>query len=66
VSPEREAGGEPKRPRSAAGLCPECTHVERIVSGKGSTFLRCALQRADARFPKYPPQPVLSCPGFKR
>ena len=55
-------------PRRAdgAGLCPRCRHVRPIVSERGSTFLRCMKQRSDPRFPKYPPQPVLACPGFER
>jgi hypothetical protein len=49
----------------APGLCPRCRHVRRVTSGRGSTFLRCLRARDDARYPKYPPQPVLACPGFE-
>ena len=51
-------------PRS--GLCPECRHVKRVESERGSTFLLCRKSAADPRFPKYPPQPVVSGPGFER
>jgi hypothetical protein len=38
--------------------------VKLITSAKGSTFLLCQLSSSDARFPKYPPQPVVRCSGF--
>jgi 23S rRNA (uracil1939-C5)-methyltransferase len=47
-------------------LCPQCAHVEEIVSDRGSTFLLCRKSAVDPSFPKYPPQPVVSCPGFER
>lgn len=47
-----------------AGLCPVCLHVKRIRTGKGSVFLLCTRAKVDPAFPKYPPQPVLACPGF--
>jgi len=40
--------------------------VRAIRSGKGSTFLMCQLGVDDPRWPKYPPQPVVSCPRFER
>ncbi len=46
------------------GLCGACQHVNVVKSSKGSTFLLCDLAKTDARFPKYPPLPVLHCPGF--
>jgi hypothetical protein len=46
------------------GLCGSCRHGRTIVSRKGSRFLLCELSRTDRRFPRYPPLPVLSCPGF--
>lgn len=65
---ERVDGPRPARPvpGGSHSLCARCRHVETITSARGSTFLRCGLQRSDPRFPKYPPQPVLSCPGFER
>lgn len=46
-------------------LCDTCAHVRVIVSGTGSRFLLCQLSLQDARFPKYPPQPVVRCSGFE-
>ena len=46
------------------GLCPSCAHVRTIRSAKGSVFLMCERARHDARFTKYPPQPVRRCPGW--
>lgn len=42
------------------GLCRACRFAEALVSGRGSTFLRCR----HAGMPKYPPMPVLRCAGF--
>ena len=39
--------------------------MAEVVTGRGSRFLRCRRSEADARFTKYPHQPVLSCPGFE-
>lgn len=47
-------------------LCPTCKHVQAITSAKGSVFWLCARSKTDARFPKYPPQPVVSCSGHER
>jgi hypothetical protein len=35
-----------------------------ITSGTDSRFLLCRLSQTDQRFPKYPPQPVISCEGY--
>ncbi len=60
---------EPRAPRppppSGGGLCPRCAHVRILRSDKGSVFYLCQLAQKDARFPRYPPQPVLACPGFR-
>ena len=50
--------------QTPAGLCPACANVKVIRSSKGSTFYLCQLSAADARFPKYPPQPVVACGGY--
>jgi len=55
-----------ERDAVALGLCAECRYAQRIASSKGSTFLLCALSRTDARFPKYPRLPVLSCSGYEK
>lgn len=46
------------------GLCGRCKHARRIESAKGSVFWQCTLAKTDPRFRKYPPLPVLECPGF--
>jgi hypothetical protein len=40
--------------------------VKVVSSDRGSTFVQCRLAKTDARFARYPPQPVLVCSGFKR
>ena len=50
----------------AVGLCSVCANV-RVVLGNGtSKFYLCELAFVDARFRKYPPLPVLECPGLER
>lgn len=39
--------------------------MREVISGKGSRFLLCQLSQQDRRFPKYPPQPVMACGGFR-
>lgn len=45
-------------------LCPSCVHV-RFVDTARSRFLMCELSRVEPRYPKYPPQPILACPGHR-
>jgi hypothetical protein len=47
-----------------SGLCARCRHAEALHSSRGSVFTLCRLSAEDARFPKYPRLPVLSCEGF--
>ena len=71
-SPERrreftERRREPaERTTEREGLCPVCVHVRRVVSSRGSTFLRCRLADRDPALPRYPPQPRMVCRGFAR
>jgi len=44
-------------------LCERCRHVRVVESKSGSRFLMCLASKDDARFPKYPPQPVVVCSG---
>lgn len=44
------------------GLCATCEHL-RILASPRSVFVRCGLAETDPRFPRYPPLPVLACPG---
>jgi len=48
----------------ASSLCETCQHMREIISPKGSRFLLCGLSKSDARFPKYPPQPLTHCAGY--
>lgn len=48
-----------------AGLCERCRHAEVVTSARGSRFLLCRRSRVDPAFPKYPPLPVIACPGFE-
>lgn len=61
---KRREGAAARVPRT--GLCPDCRHVKAITSDRGSTFLLCRKSAEDPRYPKYPPQPVVSCAGFER
>ena len=47
------------------GLCARCAHARRITSAKGATFVLCGRSTTDARFPKYPPLPVVRCAGYE-
>jgi len=42
-------------------LCHRCQFLRVIESGKGSVFLMCQ----EPTLPKYAPQPVTRCPGFR-
>jgi hypothetical protein len=53
------------RPLHHGGLCQTCVHVRTITSARGSMFLLCTRAASDARFPKYPPQPVWACRGHE-
>ena len=50
----------------ATGLCSACAHQKLISNTRGSTFSMCLRSKEDPRYPKYPPIPVLRCPGFER
>ena len=47
------------------GLCGACAFGRVIESGR-STFHLCERALTDPRYRKYPPLPVLSCPGYER
>ncbi|MEW4566838.1 hypothetical protein AB1L88_03135 [Tautonia sp. JC769] len=51
-------------PQTAASLCRSCASKRDVVTGKGSRFLLCERSRTDPGYPKYPMQPVVSCPGY--
>ena len=45
-------------------LCETCENV-RAVSTARSRFLLCHLSATNAAYPKYPPQPVVRCDGYR-
>ncbi len=51
---------------NSESLCESCRHLREVISGKGSRFLLCQLSLSDARWPKYPPQPMRECAGYER
>lgn len=57
---DRRGGGQD------AGLCASCAHAQVIRNDRGYRFYLCRLSAVDARFPKYPVLPVVTCAGFTR
>lgn len=47
------------------GLCPTCRHMRRVENRRGSVFLMCGRAATEAAYRKYPPLPVLACPGYE-
>ena len=47
------------------GLCATCRWVRIVTNRRGSVFYRCARADTDPRFVRYPPLPVLACPGYE-
>jgi hypothetical protein len=47
-----------------ASLCETCKY-KREVRTPRSRFLLCEMSLTDADFPKYPPQPVIQCGGYR-
>jgi hypothetical protein len=50
----------------AVGLCATCRWVRIATNRRGSVFYRCLRADTDPRFLRYPPLPVLQCPGYDR
>jgi len=46
-------------------LCELCQNVREVRTPKGSRFLLCQLSFTNADYPKYPPQPVQRCDGYR-
>jgi hypothetical protein len=46
-------------------LCETCTSMREVHTPRGSRFLLCRLSETDPAFPKYPPQPVVRCEGYR-
>jgi hypothetical protein len=51
--------------RPPAGLCDSCVHQKLVCTGRGSEFSLCERSKTDPRYAKYPPVPVLRCPGHE-
>ena len=45
-------------------LCETCWNVQEVPTAS-SGFLLCELSLTDAAYPKYPPQPVVRCDGYR-
>ncbi len=68
---EREWGhlpvtGDTTPPSNPAGLCGDCRHHRITGNRRGSRFYLCERSQEDARFARYPPLPVLDCPGYEK
>ena len=46
-------------------LCETCALMREVVTPRGSRFLLCRLSQTDPAYPKYPPQPVVRCDGYR-
>lgn len=49
---------------ASPGLCATCEHL-RLLASRRSVFVRCGLAETDPRFLRYPPLPVVACPGWR-
>ena len=47
-------------------LCETCAWMREVVTPKGSRFLLCRLSQTDPAYPKYLPQPVVRCDGYRK
>jgi hypothetical protein len=45
-------------------LCETCENMREVRTAR-SRFLLCGLSVTDPAYPKYPPQPVVRCDGFR-
>lgn len=50
----------------SVGLCSVCRHHRVTGNRRGSRFYLCELAKTDARFRRYPPLPMMKCPGFEQ
>ena len=46
-------------------LCESCRWMREVTTPR-SRFLLCELSKTDDAYPKYPPQPVVRCDGYRR
>jgi hypothetical protein len=47
-------------------LCETCAWMREVVTPKGSRFLLWRLWQTEPAYPKYPPQPVARCDGYRK
>ena len=47
-----------------SSLCETCGNVREVRTAR-SRFLLCELSLTDDAYPKYPPQPVVRCDGYR-
>jgi hypothetical protein len=40
--------------------------MREVITPKGSRFLLCRWSKTDPAYPKYPPQPVIRCDGYRK
>lgn len=45
-------------------LCESCENMREVRTAR-SRFVLCELALVDSDFPKYPPQPVVRCDGYR-
>ena len=45
-------------------LCESCENMREVRTAR-SRFVLCELALADPDYPKYPPQPVVQCRGYR-
>ena len=45
-------------------LCESCRNVREVRTSR-SRFLLCELSVTNANYPKYPPQPIVRCDGYR-
>ena len=58
---EYEAQGEGEGRRQVTALL----SMREVINPKGSRFFLCQLSTTDQAYPKYPPQPVVRCDGYR-
>lgn len=47
------------------GLCDSCEHQKLVPNTRGSVFSLCMRSKTDPTYRRYPPVPVLRCPGYE-
>jgi hypothetical protein len=47
------------------GLCASCVHHRVVENRRGSRFHLCERGLTEPGFAKYPPLPVVRCPGYE-